>query len=87
MFYSVGYDRAIVLKQPGKEFREMRKELSAAVGKPSASTRDKLLHRQDLGLYLSNIVKTPDLLWEHNRWYVSCFIYPMPAPMLSHASG
>ncbi|KAJ7756409.1 cytochrome P450 [Mycena maculata] len=69
----VGYDNAIVLKQPGKEFREMRKELSAAVGKGGASSRDKLLRRQDLGTYLSNLLQTPDLLFEHNRWLIGTY--------------
>jgi hypothetical protein len=64
----VGYDKAIVLKQPGKEFREMRKELTAAVGKTGAARRNSLLRRQYLGLYLSNLLLTPNLLFQHNRW-------------------
>lgn len=70
--HSVGYNKAIVLKQPGKEFREMRRELNTAVGKGGAVTRDRLMQRQDLGLYLTNLLKTPDLLFEHNRWYIHC---------------
>jgi hypothetical protein len=59
-----------VLKQPGKEFREMRKTLSFGIGKSAAASRDRLIRRRDLGLYLKNISETPDLLWEHSRWYV-----------------
>ncbi|KAJ7142152.1 cytochrome P450 [Mycena crocata] len=69
----VGYDRGIVLKQPGTEFREMRKEMSSAVGKAAAPTRDKLLRRQNLGLYLSNLLQTPNLLFQHNRWLIGTF--------------
>ena len=68
--HSVGYDNSIVLKQPGKEFREMRKALSFGIGKSAAASRDRLIRRQDLSLYLKNIRETPDLLWEHSRWYV-----------------
>jgi hypothetical protein len=70
LIFSVGYNEGIALKQPGKEFREMRKELSAAVGKGGAPTRDKHLHQRNLGLYLSNLLRTPDHLFMHNRWYV-----------------
>ncbi|KAF5367249.1 hypothetical protein D9757_011706 [Collybiopsis confluens] len=69
----VGYDKAIVLKQPGKEFREMRKELSYAIGKGSASKRDRLLRREDLGTYLQNIAKMPNLLWEHSRCVINTY--------------
>ncbi|KAJ7154765.1 cytochrome P450 [Mycena filopes] len=69
----VGYNNAIVLRQPGKEFREMRKELSAAVGKGGAPSRDKSLRRQDLGLYLSNLLQTPDLFFKHNRWLIGTY--------------
>ncbi|KAF9445165.1 cytochrome P450 [Macrolepiota fuliginosa MF-IS2] len=69
----VGYDKAIVLKQPGKEFREMRKALSAAIGKSAATNRDRLLRRQDLGLYLKNISGTPHLVYEHSRWVIGTY--------------
>ncbi|KAF7330982.1 Cytochrome P450 [Mycena venus] len=69
----VGYNKAIVLKQPGKEFREMRKELGAAVGKGSALSRNKLLRHQELGRYLSNLLETPSLLFEHNRWLIGTY--------------
>jgi hypothetical protein len=48
----------------------MRKELSAAIGKGGAPTRDKLLRQQDLALYLENLLQTPHLLFEHNRWCI-----------------
>jgi len=69
----VGYNNAIVLKQPGKEFRGMRREINLAVGKSHAASRDKLLHRQDLGQYMLNLLSTPDLLFEHNRWLIGTY--------------
>ncbi|KAJ8088035.1 hypothetical protein PM082_013586 [Marasmius tenuissimus] len=69
----VGYTKSVVLKQPGHEFREMRREINLAVGKAGAAKRNLLFDSRFLGMYLQKLHTNPNKLFEHNRWLLGAF--------------
>ena len=66
--HRVGYTKSVVLKQPGHEFREMRKEINRAVGKAGAAKRNSLFDNRFVARYLQKLHTDPDKLFDHNRW-------------------
>jgi len=61
-----GWDTSIILRQPSKEFREMRKAINSVVGKMSIEGRS--IPMSAIGAYLKKLLGEPERFLEHNRW-------------------